>query len=276
MIALGMMNALTIVIEHLIDPERLKGGFHRTAQGRVHRHDLRVSTTKQIQETECAGAAAAACRIYASDLAAAANACRIYATPPSPIEVFTPPNNVTFERTWAQVFAAAGQADGIGDDGEIVAIVTPPLPFTPVPAVAPGSATGMRVRSLRSHLFPSPPTTRITFAEFTELPALSSALDPSSVPTPGLHKQTPSSLPTLGLRLQTPSISTLRVCSTLAQSDIASTTAEPESIQGPVKVEDESVASDTNALATPLPPSPLAVCDPHSLDVTRGRCDGEG
>eukprot|EP00971_Amphidinium_carterae_P345015 6485729-Amphidinium_carterae.2 len=25
--------------------------------------------------------------------------------------LFTPPNDVTFERTWAQVFAAAGQAD---------------------------------------------------------------------------------------------------------------------------------------------------------------------
>eukprot|EP00971_Amphidinium_carterae_P285172 5660885-Amphidinium_carterae.1 len=52
----------------------------------------------------------------------------------------TPPNPVTFERTWAQVFAAAGQADGIGDDGGIVAIVTPPLPLPPVSAAAPGGA----------------------------------------------------------------------------------------------------------------------------------------
>eukprot|EP00971_Amphidinium_carterae_P050502 994546-Amphidinium_carterae.1 len=44
------------------------------------------------------------------------NRCTDHTAPPPPIEDFIPPNKVTFERTWAQVFAAAGQEDGIGED----------------------------------------------------------------------------------------------------------------------------------------------------------------
>eukprot|EP00971_Amphidinium_carterae_P144571 2864777-Amphidinium_carterae.1 len=62
------------------------------------------------------------------------NSCTDHTALPPPIGDFKPPNNVTPERTWAQVFADAGQADGIDGEGAVAATSTPSLPIPPVPA----------------------------------------------------------------------------------------------------------------------------------------------